>query len=109
MFVEYAGDNLSLLKALEDFDEMRKSIKKPMSDRARQILCSKLTDLSAQGENIIECLNESVLHSWQGVFPKKRERSQRIEPIPDYTPPKTETVDIDTLKERLAQLGKRTV
>ena len=33
---------------------------------------------------------------------------KRIEPIPDYTPPKTETVDIDTLKERLAQLGKRT-
>jgi hypothetical protein len=36
---------------------------------------------------------------------RKDRQNRKIEPIPDYKAPTTETVDIDTLKERLAQLG----
>lgn len=104
VFAQYAADNLPLLKALGDFDAMRKDIKKPLSDRARQLLCNKLTELSSQGENIIDCLNESVLHNWQGVFAKKKDQ-RRVEPIPDYDQPKTMSADeIEALKERMRNL-----
>ena len=52
---------------------------------------------------------KATVRQWNGRDNQKHQaRPTRIEPIPDYTSPKTDTVDIDMLKERLAQLGKRT-
>ena len=55
VFAEYAGEN---------------SIKRPMTDRAKRQLCTKLDD-AASGYERIELLNEAVLHCWQSVYPKQ--------------------------------------
>ena len=72
----YSGQPEDLKQALMDFEEMRKKIKKPLStDRARQLLLNKLTKLA--GENIdlkIEILEQSIMNSWQGVFPIKEDK-----------------------------------
>ena len=70
VFAEYAGENRELLAALRDFEQMRKSIKRPMTDRAKRQLCTKLDD-AASGYERIELLNEAVLHCWQSVYPKQ--------------------------------------
>ena len=72
IFKKYAGDNYELHQSLIDFEMMRKSMKKPMTDRAKEMLCKELDRMQSQGENIIECLNQSIFHSWQGIFPMKR-------------------------------------
>ncbi|MBS4041642.1 MAG: phage replisome organizer N-terminal domain-containing protein [Flavobacteriales bacterium] len=72
IFKNYSNGDQSLYQSLKDFEKMRKSIKKPMTDRAKEMLLLELDKLSAAGENIIECLNQSIFHSWQGVFPVKR-------------------------------------
>lgn len=72
IFKQYVNGNESLHESLKDFEKMRKSIKKPMTDRAKTMLLAELDKLAADGENITECLNQSIFHNWQGVFPVKK-------------------------------------
>ena len=58
-------------RALKDFSDMRKKIKKPLTDRAKQMILNKLSKLSPNEEEQIAILNQSVLHSWQDVYPLK--------------------------------------
>lgn len=61
------------------FEDMRKVIRKPMTDYARSLLIDKLSDLMAKGQSPVDVLNQSTLHSWQGIFPvKNNETNCRI-------------------------------
>ena len=57
-----------LLEALENFEKMRKEIKRPMTERARHLLYKNLCELSKDEETQIAILEQSILHSWQNVF-----------------------------------------
>lgn len=69
----YADGDTELLHALLDFEAMRKAIKKPLTERAKQLLCNSLDKLAQQGENRVACLNQSILHNWQAVYAVKQE------------------------------------
>lgn len=72
VFAEYAADDSELLKALEDFSEMRKSIKKPLStERAAKTLINSLDKLTSDRDTKIAILNQSIFKNWQGVYPLK--------------------------------------
>lgn len=68
VFSEYAGEDDSLLSALRDYEAMRNKIKKPMTDRAKKQLCTKLDGLSDKFGRV-ELINEAILHCWQSVYP----------------------------------------
>lgn len=70
-FVEFAGENAKLLEALIDFEKMRVKIKKPLTDKAKQLLVGKLRDISNDENVLIQALSNSVLYNWQGVFAPK--------------------------------------
>lgn len=80
--------NPDLIQRLQEFSEMRKVIKKPMTDRAKKELLAKLDKLANTDEEKISVLDQSIFYSWQGVFPLKTDnRSQpkgREEPIDDW-------------------------
>ena len=59
------------LKAWKDFKEMRKKIKKPMTEKAEEMLLTSLDKLSKDHKEQIAILNQSTFHCWQGVFPLK--------------------------------------
>lgn len=67
-----------LREVLIDFEEMRKSIKKPMTDRARTVLVKKLNEL-ANGdiEMQIQIVEQSILNSWQGVYELKERNNEQ--------------------------------
>lgn len=68
----YEGLPENLTETLYEFEEMRKSIKKPMTDVARKRLIRELQKLA--GENVqlmIKILDQSILNSWAGVYPLK--------------------------------------
>ena len=69
-------DDSELLEALRDFEKMRKTIKKPLTERAWKILFSRLDQLSADTKGKIAVLNQSIEHCWQSVYPLK-ENSQK--------------------------------
>ena len=50
---------------------MRKSIKKPLTERAWKIIFSKLDSIASDTSGKIAVLNQSIEHSWQSVYPLK--------------------------------------
>ena len=63
--------NFELVETLQDFLKMRKSQKKPMTDRALKTLLKKLDTLATNDTEKIERLEESICNCWLSVFPKK--------------------------------------
>ena len=59
----------ALQLAYDDFIEMRKKIKKPLTDRALQLIIGKVESLSSDIEIQIAIINQSVEHCWQSVYP----------------------------------------
>jgi hypothetical protein len=62
--------------AIEDFKEFRKKIRKPMTDRAVELIIEKLNKLAADDETKIAILNQSIENSWQGIFPLKQDKPE---------------------------------
>ena len=67
------------LKAVFDnYLSMRKKIKKPATDEAIRLALKKLDELAPDNDNLkIEILNQSILNSWQGLFPLKQETNEK--------------------------------
>ena len=72
-FSEFAGNDTDLLEALRDFEKMRKSIKKPMTDRAKTMLVNKL-QREFQPSIWIPVLDQSIKNCWLDVYPLKEQR-----------------------------------
>ena len=67
IFAEFSGDNAELLNALREFGEMRKRMKKPMTDRAKTMLCNKLNK-DFQPCEWVEILEQSIYHNWADIY-----------------------------------------
>lgn len=73
-FAEAEGD-AELLLALKDFEQMRNRIKKPMTARAKEMLCNKLRK-DFQPCEWVQILDQSIAHCWQDIYPLKDDRQQ---------------------------------
>lgn len=73
-------------QAVDEFLEYRKNIRKPMTDKALELMVKKLKEMTGNPEEQIEILNQSIMNGWQGIFPlseKKRDKGK-----PASAPPK---------------------
>ena len=83
---EYIGafkisENQILQSAFDDFIEMRKKIKKPMTERAITNMVAKLKRLSTDEYEQADILDQSTYHAWQDVYPLKTDFvSTRVRP-----------------------------
>ncbi|WP_343636849.1 helix-turn-helix domain-containing protein [Roseateles sp.] len=57
-----------------DFEQMRKSMRKPMTSAASRLIVKKLGELREQGQEPQRVLEQSIQNSWVGVFPLKGAR-----------------------------------
>lgn len=61
-------------KAIDSFIEMRKKIKKPLTDFWLKLIKEKLEKMYPGKQNLqIKVLNNSISNSWQWIFPLKEE------------------------------------
>ncbi len=74
-----AENNLSeeLKNTIRDFIDMRKTIKKPMTSKALELLLRNLEKLTNLEEEKIAILNQSIEHGWQTVYPLKNNNIQK--------------------------------
>ena len=72
------ADDPELNQAILSFVEFRKSIKKPMTDHAVDLLINKLNSMTSYIPEQIEIINQSIVNGWQGVFPLKNEQAQTV-------------------------------
>lgn len=59
------------LEAWLGFVEMRKKIRKPLTERAVSLAITKLSELKALGHKPDRVLNQSTMNCWQGLFELK--------------------------------------
>lgn len=66
----FAGESERVQEALRAFVEMRQKMRKPMTDRAKEILLHKLEGLSGGDEFMkVQLLEQSIERGWLSVFP----------------------------------------
>lgn len=63
---------------IRDFIDMRKTIKKPMTTKALELLLKNLERLTNSELEKIEILNQSIEHCWQTVYPLKQKNNTNI-------------------------------
>lgn len=68
-----------ICKAWKAFIEMRKFIRKPLTNYAMDLTCKTLEKLHREGHDPIAVLNKSVEHNWQGVFPLKDDEPSKAD------------------------------
>ena len=63
------------IEAWKEFKIMRKKIKKPMTERAEELLLNNLNKLSDDKDTQVAILNQSIMNCWQSVYPLKADNS----------------------------------
>lgn len=64
-------ENEELRESLNDFVQMRKLIKKPLTEKGLTLMLNKLKSLSKDERIQIAIVNQSIEHNWQSVYPLK--------------------------------------
>ena len=98
------SDDPELNQAILEFMEFRKSIKKPMTDRAVSLLITKLNGMTSYIPEQIEIINPSIMNGWQGVFPLKKEQAQPIRQT--YQARQTKADELNDFYAMAAQFGE---
>ena len=67
---ESASCSPQLSEAMHDFEEMRKKMRRPLTEKAKEMILKKLAKLAGgDEEKEIAILQQSIMNGWQGVFP----------------------------------------
>lgn len=96
-------ENEELNTAFMDFVKMRKSIKKPMTDRAITMAINKLSKLAGDNDDLkIQIVNQSIYHSWQDLYELKEDKPQeQKKPANQFNNYKQNNYDYDALLNQI--------
>ena len=73
-----------LAAAMDEFTKFRKTMKKPLTDRARELILKDLQKYAPDDiDTQIAILNQSIKRGWVGVFPLKEEQGTKISNDPN--------------------------
>nr|DAI73036.1 MAG TPA: hypothetical protein [Caudoviricetes sp.] len=76
-FAAFAAGDGDLLAVLKDFEKMRRSIKKPLTDTAKKLLVNKLEN-NFPPEQWKPVIEQSIVKCWQDIYPLKEQEQQRL-------------------------------
>lgn len=74
--IQKSTESTELREALVEFVKFRKLIKKPMTNKALELIIAKLNKLGASDRERVEIINQSIERGWAGVFSLKDEGLQ---------------------------------
>ncbi|WP_443789629.1 hypothetical protein [Dialister succinatiphilus] len=81
LFEKFSGGNQELLSALKEWQEMRKRMKKPLTERAAELNLKDLQKLSGGDERLmVSIVLQSIKRGWQGFYALKEAQAPRAAP-----------------------------
>jgi hypothetical protein len=81
LFEKFSGDNQELLSALKEWQEMRKRMKKPLTEKAAELNLKDLQKLSGGDERqMVAIVLQSIKRGWQGFYTLKEAQTPRAAP-----------------------------
>lgn len=72
--VRYFPNDDELEETFHDFITMRNKIKKPMTDRAIDLMLRKLERMTIDPREQVKILEQSITHCWQDIYPLKEDK-----------------------------------
>ena len=87
-----------LVDALTGYIETRKTLKKPLTDKALKMVLTKLDKLGKTIPEKTEIINQSVMNSWQGIFELKQPFATKKTATKDF---KERDYNYDDLERKL--------
>lgn len=91
--IQKSTESTELREALVEFVKFRKLIKKPMTNKALELIIAKLNKLGATDKERVAIINQSIERGWAGVFSLKDEESQgkgyQVDPRKLYNMPES--------------------
>jgi hypothetical protein len=97
--IESATESSELREALIEFVKFRKLIKKPMTNKALELIISKLNKIATTDRERVEIINQSIERGWAGVFALKSDEPQARGYQPQVNPMKLYNMQNYGLKE----------
>ena len=97
--IESATESSELREALIEFVKFRKLIKKPMTNKALELIIGKLNKIATTDRERVEILNQSIERGWTGVFALKSDEPQARSYQPQVNPMKLYNMPNYGLKE----------
>lgn len=98
-------------KAWKEYKIMRSKIRKPMTEKAEELIINKLNKLTPDVKKRVAILNQSIMNSWQGVFPLKETTIDEEYNCPEYKPKKMTKEEIEkgikTGKKEISKVLKK--
>lgn len=81
LFEKFSGTNQELLSALKEWNDMRKKMKKPLTERAAELNLKDLQKLSGGDERLmVPIVLQSIKRGWQGFYALKEAQAPRAAP-----------------------------
>ena len=103
-------DDPELIAMIKEFIKMRQLIKKPLTDRALQLMLNKLFGLSKDTETQIKIVEQSIVHNWLTVYSLKEDykggNGRRINPALKYQQTQINENDFNNMVVDLNDLDK---
>ena len=91
--IQKSTESTELRESLVEFVKFRKLIKKPMTNKALELIIAKLNKLGASDRERVAILNQSIERGWAGVFSLKEEEPQskgyQVDPRKIYNMPES--------------------
>lgn len=91
--IQKSTESTELREALVEFVKFRKLIKKPMTNKALELIIAKLNKLGASDRERVAIINQSIERGWAGVFSLKDEEPQgkgyQVDPRKLYNMPES--------------------
>jgi len=85
-------------KAWKNFKEMRKAKNKKMTPRAKELIINELNKLAIDEKTQVAILDQSIMNSWQGVFPLKGNQKGGDFEYQKYEPKKVSNEEMEKYK-----------
>lgn len=81
LFEKFSGTNQELLSALKEWHDMRKKMKKPLTEKAAELNLKDLQKLSGGDERLmVSIVLQSIKRGWQGFYALKEAQEPRPSP-----------------------------
>ena len=96
-----------LNQAILDFIDFRKKIRATMTDGAITLMLNKLNKMTADNNEKIEILEQSVMNGWKSVYPIKRNKqSPNSNKFNDFPQRERTAKDYEDLEKKLLNKGR---
>lgn len=88
--------------ALLEFEKMRKKMRKPITEHGFELLLKELARLRREGNDTLEVVNQSIMRSYQGLFPVRNEGGRNGKPAESFAERNIRRAD-----EELSEVSRR--